>query len=89
MSAKAALVAALVVAVMVSAVMTVYVQYQRRSLFFDLQRLERGRDAMQVEWGQLQLEASTWSTHDRIDGLARTRLGLRVPRTESIVLVTP
>ena len=76
-------------AVMLSAVLTVYVQHERRSLFIDLQRLERTRDALQVEWGQLQLEASAWSTHDRIDGLARDRLGLHVPRTESIVLVTP
>ena len=89
MKVGAVVVATLVGALLVSAVFTVGAQHQRRSLFLELQRLERERDTMQVEWGKLQLEASAWSTHDRIVGLARSRLGLHVPLTESIVLVAP
>ncbi len=53
----------------------------------DLQALERDRDGMQVEWGQLQLEQSVWATHDRIQEIARERLDLYTPPAETVVLV--
>ncbi|MDX1529789.1 MAG: cell division protein FtsL, partial [Gammaproteobacteria bacterium] len=54
----------------------------------ELQSLERERDALEVEWGKLQLEQSTWATHERIESLARKRLELRVPPLNETVLVT-
>ena len=50
---------------------------------------ERERDAMQVEWGQLKLEQSTWATHERIERLAHDKLGLHTPATAEVVLVSP
>jgi cell division protein FtsL len=55
----------------------------------ELQSLERERDSLDVEWGKLQLEQSTWATHERIESLARKRLGLRLPPISETVLVTP
>lgn len=62
-------------------------QHSQRSLFVELQLLERQRDLMQVEWENLQLEQSVWSTHDRIIEVATQRLALKSPAAESIVLV--
>lgn len=83
------LVAALGVAVFASAVSVVYVKHASRKLFVELQGLERERDALNVEWGQLHLEQSTWATHGRIESVARDRLGMQVPGADAIVLVRP
>ncbi len=70
-----------------SAVGDVYVQHQRRARFRELVALERARDALQIEWGRLQLEQSTWANHDRIERIARRRLGLHPPRPQQTVVV--
>ena len=72
-----------------SALTVVYVQHERRVLYTELRSLERERDAMEIEWGQLRLEHSAWAGHDRIEGLALKRLELRPPALEAIVLVSP
>ena len=76
-------------ALFVSAVATVYVQHHRRMQFVELRKLERERDAMEVEWGQLQLEQSTWATHERIERLALEKLDLHMPPAGDVVLVAP
>ena len=83
------IVVALGIALFVSAVATVYVQHHRRMQFVELRKLERERDAMQVEWGQLQLEQSTWATHERIERLALEKLDLHMPPAAQVVLVNP
>jgi cell division protein FtsL len=79
----------LAVAVLLSAVAVVVVKQESRTRFVKLQALERARDALDVEWGQLQLEQSTWATHGRIESVARKRLRMELPAPEAIVLVTP
>lgn len=74
---------------LLSALALVYVQHRHRALYVELQSLELERDSIEVEWGKLQLEQSTWATHERIESLARKRLGLRVPPIGETVLVTP
>jgi cell division protein FtsL len=76
-------------AVFASAVAVVHLKHVSRGLFSDLQALERERDALNVEWGQLQIEQSTWALQGRIEALARGRLEMEIPSAESIVLVTP
>jgi cell division protein FtsL len=80
---------ALAMALFVSAVALVYVQHYRRMQFVELRKLQRERDAMQVEWGQLKLEQSTWATHERIERLALDKLDLRIPTAAEVVLVSP
>lgn len=89
MSARLVLIVALSLAVFASAVGNVYVKHVRRTLVLELHELQSERDRMQVEWGQLQLEQSTWATHDRIGRIAAERLGLAAPASASIVLVVP
>ncbi len=81
--------ALLVGLLLLSAVALVFVQHRHRALYVELQSLERERDLLEVEWGKLQLEQSTWATHERIESLARKRLNLRVPPISETVLVTP
>ena len=89
MSPRLLLVVALALTVFASAIGNVYVKHLRRTLVVELYALQGERDDMQVEWGQLQLEESTWATHDRIQELAASKLGLAVPASEATVVVTP
>ena len=79
----------LIVAVLATAIGLVYAKHTGRRLFVELQSLQSQRDEMNVEWGRLQLEQSTWATHGRIDEVARTRLKMRVPPTDAVVMVKP
>jgi cell division protein FtsL len=72
------------VAVMISALGVVYSRHESRKLFVELQSLQEQRDEMNVDWGRLQLEQSTWTTHGRVADTARERLNMVVPETESI-----
>ena len=54
-------------------------QHQARKLFSQLE-LEQGRARdLEVEYGQLQLESSTWGLHARIGKIASGTLGLKAP----------
>ena len=62
-------------------------QHQARKLYVELQKEQELAQQHEVEWGQLQLEASTWSTHARIERLATRALGMRVPPAASVRVV--
>jgi len=81
------LLTALVLAVLASAIGVIYAKHEGRKQFVQLQALERQRDQMNVEWGQLQLEQGTWATHSRVERVARKRLGMQMPDAESVVII--
>ena len=83
------LVVVLGMAVLLSALAVAYVKFQSRSLFTELQALTNAQDKMNIEWGQLQLEQSTWATHGRIESAARKRLGMVLPEPHQIVVIKP
>lgn len=86
------IIAALAVAasVVASGIYVVKAKHESRTLFAELQELERERDRLQIDWWRLQLEQSTWATHPRIEALARDRLGLEAPNDAEIeILVEP
>jgi cell division protein FtsL len=79
----------LTVMVVVSALGVVYAKHQSRKLFVELQALHKTRDAMDVEWGQLQLEQSTLATHGRVEGSAGAKLGMVIPESKQVVILQP
>ena len=82
-------VALLVVANVLSAIAVVFARHEHRVLFIELTKLEKARDELNIEFGRLQLEQATWAESNRIDQVARTRLGMAFPKTEDIVVVQP
>lgn len=84
---KTSLFAALVAAVLISALLVVYARHQSRVVFVQIQTLENERDALNEEWSRLQLEQSTQAMASRIEGLAREQLDMRSPKPEQLVLV--
>jgi cell division protein FtsL len=81
--------AALAVAVMASAVSAVFAKHRNRKLFMELQALTRERDRLDVDWSRLQIEQSAWSTHARVEQMARDEMAMRSPRADEQRLVTP
>jgi cell division protein FtsL len=79
----------LIASVLISALAVVYAKHQTRSLFAELQKLEGNQDHMDTEWGQLQLEESTWATHGRVESMSRRRLEMVIPAPDSLVIVRP
>ena len=79
----------LVVANVASAVGVVFARHEHRQLFTRLTRLEAARDELNIEFGRLQLEQATWAESNRIDQVARTRLGMAFPEARDIVVVRP
>ncbi len=75
------------VLVMLSALAVVYVKYDARLMFNQLQKELREQDKLGVEWSRLQLEKNTWSSNSRIEKLARTKLNLQTPKPEQIVYI--
>jgi cell division protein FtsL len=80
-------VAVLFLAVIASALGVVYSKHHSRGLFMALQVEVDKRDQLNVEWGQLQLEQSTWATHGRIEEVARGRLQMTLPDARSTVIL--
>ena len=79
----------LVLVVMGTATGVVYAKYASRKHFVELQTLRKTRDAIDVEWGRLQLEQSTWATHGRVEQIARTKLKMRLPGADEILVIEP
>ena len=64
-------------------------QHQARKLYVELQKEQDLAKQLEVEWGQLQLEQSTWATHARVEKLAVQALGMRVPAASRIQVIGP
>jgi len=79
----------LLLAVIASSIGIVYAQHQNRKLFVELQALSNERDAMETEWGQLQLEQSTLTTQGQVENAARKRLGMITPEPGKMVIIRP
>ena len=79
----------LLVAVLICALAAVSANHRARKLVTEFEREQERMRALEVEWGQLQLEQSTWATHGRIEQIARDKLGMRPPRTNQIMAVEP
>jgi len=83
------LLAVLIVANVASAIAVVHARHQHRQSFVALTRLEKARDELNIEFGRLQLEQATWAESNRIDQVARNRLGMKFPEGAEIVVVRP
>ena len=72
-----------------SAIGVVFMRHRHRQLFVELTRAERERDELNIEFGRLQLEQATWAQANRIDQVARQKLGMKFPEADDIVVVRP
>lgn len=79
---------ALALVLVVCALAVVQAQHRSRTYFVELERLKKQARALDEQWGQLQLEQSTWANPARVDMLARTQLGLIAPPQDRVHVET-
>ena len=73
----------------VCALSVVTSQHRARKLFMELQKEQELAKQLEVEWGQLQLEQSTWAMHARIEKIASGQLMMHVPPPSRVQVVPP
>ena len=74
-------------AVASSAVAVVWSKHESRTAFVKLQRLQSERDALDIEWYRLKLEQGTWSSHGRVEQVARANLKMVIPQPTEVIPV--
>ena len=62
-------------------------QHEARKLFVELEEEQERSRTLDVEYGQLQLEASTWAMHGRVERVASQALHMRAPDAKRIQIV--
>jgi cell division protein FtsL len=63
-------------------------RHQARKLFVELEREQARARAYETEFGQLQLEQSTWAMPVRIEKIAREQLRMQLPGPGRIEVVS-
>ncbi len=74
-------------AAIISALGVVSSQHKARKLYIELQTQQDSAKQYEVEWGQLQLEQSTWAMHSRIEQIATDHLKMNVPDGSRVQIV--
>ena len=73
--------------VVMSAIGVVQSSHLSRQLFTEQAILSDRNDQLQLEWAQLLLEQSAWSSPNRLEGIATKKLGMLMPEAEDIQLL--
>lgn len=73
--------------IFISAFGVVLMRHEARQHFVLHQAALSERDALNLEWTQLQLEQATWAVPARIEAAARERLDMVKPAPEQIIFV--
>jgi cell division protein FtsL len=76
----------LLVAVVLCALSVVTSQHKARKLFIELQKEKEHAQQMEVEWGQLQLEQSTWAAPARVEQVAE-KLQMQLPKNGQVQFI--
>ncbi len=89
MNGQILLVGVLASAVLASGVGVVHLQHTNRNLFIQLQKLQKERDHLEIDWELLQLEQSTLITDVAVENVARNRLNMLIPDPKEVFYITP
>ena len=75
-------------ALMFSSLGLVNAQHKARKLYIELEQLNQAENQYNQEYGQWQLEQSTWAMHSRIEQIAAQQLQMQVPDAKRIQTVS-
>ncbi len=78
----------LILIVITCALSVVTSQHKARKLFMELERKQERTRQLAVEWGQLQLEQSTWAMRARVEKIATKQLLMKVPDASKIKVIS-
>ena len=84
-----ALMLLLLLLVVVCSLGVVASQHKARKLFVELQQEKDKAQQMEVEWGQLLLEQSTWAMPARVEKIAVAKLKMQMPQEGQVQFIHP
>jgi len=73
--------------VLVTSIGVVYTKHLNRKYFSELRELSKKKDEMNIEWGQLQLEQSTFATSSEIENKSSNKLDMHQPTKDETIIV--
>lgn len=62
-------------------------QHKARKLYFELEQQQDLTKKYETEFGQLQLEQSTWAMHSRVEEFSTKKLQMQVPDATRIQVI--
>ncbi len=74
-------------ALIFSALGLVNSQHKARNLYIELEQIGQAVKQYDQEYGQLQLEQSTWAMHSRVEQIATQQLQMQVPDAKRVQMV--
>lgn len=77
----------LIIVVLLSGLAVIYLADINRRLAIAVEDSLAVENQLHVQWGNLLLEQSTWSTQARIQSIAAQQLGMQAPSTNQVVIV--
>ena len=81
---------ALLLGVLVLCAMSVVIStHMARKLYHELEQQQRAARQLEVEYGQLTLEQSTWGAHALIEKTATARLQMLTPNQRQVHAISP
>lgn len=86
-SPRSALLMLLLLSVLISALAVVNTSYKHRLTFHELQQSRDLTNNLDVQWGQLLIEQSTFGLESRIERRAMEELGMKLPDWSTIKMV--
>ena len=72
---------------MLSGLSVVNSHHQARKLYIELEQLAENAELYTQEYGQLQLEQSTWAMHSRVELIAAQAMQMQVPDQKRLHVV--
>lgn len=80
---------ALALLLIVCAIAVVSARHQARKLFMELEQAQAEARTLDIEWGRLLLEQSTWAMLSRVEVVAQRQLHMIMPDVSRIYLLPP
>lgn len=77
----------LLIVAVACAIGTVNSNHQSRKLVTQIEHEQARMRDLDVEWGQLQLEQSTWASHARVESIARDKLHMKPPAGNQLMSI--
>lgn len=86
-SARSIVVFSLLVLVLLSGMSVVHSTFKNRYALHELQQLRSEHNELDVQWGQLLIEQSTFGLESRIGRKAEVELGMKLPDWSGVIMV--
>ncbi len=89
MSARLFILAALLLAMLTSAIAVVFARHSHRQAYVEISKLQRQRDEFNIEFRRLQTEQATVAETNRIVSIATEKLSMHFPLETETTVVQP